>query len=65
VLAASLSRELRRRLVGELGLETVAEWVESEPQAKQLLAWGCTSGQGSLFGMPMPWGYWQEKHPRR
>ena len=52
-------------LAGELGLETVAEWVESEPQAKQLLAWGCTSGQGSLYGLPQPWAHWQEKHPRR
>jgi EAL domain-containing protein (putative c-di-GMP-specific phosphodiesterase class I) len=43
-------------------LETIAEWVESEEQAQQLLAWGCDAGQGSLFGLAKPWEYWREKY---
>jgi EAL domain-containing protein (putative c-di-GMP-specific phosphodiesterase class I) len=43
-------------------METIAEWVETEEQAYQLLAWGCDAGQGSLFGMPQPWEYWRERY---
>jgi diguanylate cyclase (GGDEF)-like protein/PAS domain S-box-containing protein len=44
--------ELARAVItlGEtLGLETVAEGVEHEPQAAALLALGCVAGQGFLF----------------
>jgi diguanylate cyclase len=46
-------------LAQSCGLETIAEWVESEEQASQLLSWGCDGGQGKLFGMPEPWEYWR------
>lgn len=46
----------------ECQLETIAEWVESQPQADLLLSWGCTAGQGSLFGMPAPWEYWRQQN---
>jgi len=44
--------ELARAVVslGEtLGIETVAEGIESESQAEALLALGCVAGQGFLF----------------
>nr|WP_274600149.1 EAL domain-containing protein [Halorhodospira abdelmalekii] len=37
-----------------LGLETVAEGVETEAQRAQLQALGCTIGQGFLWGRPAP-----------
>ena len=37
-----------------LGLQAVAEGVETEAQAEWLLAAGCTLGQGYLFARPMP-----------
>ena len=43
-------------------LETIAEWVESEEQAQQLLDWGCDAGQGSLFGLAQPWEYWRDRY---
>lgn len=47
--------ELARAVVmlGEtLGLDTIAEGVETERQAAALLALGCTAGQGFLFARP-------------
>lgn len=41
-------------LAGELGLEAVAEGVETLQQAAQLRALGCTVGQGFLFSKAMP-----------
>lgn len=41
-------------LAGELGLEAIAEGVETPQQAAQLRALGCTVGQGFLFSKAMP-----------
>jgi len=37
-----------------LGLETIAEGVETQGQAQMLLLLGCEMGQGWLFGRPVP-----------
>ena len=37
-----------------LGLETVAEGIESDKQADALIALGCRAGQGFLFARPGP-----------
>jgi diguanylate cyclase (GGDEF)-like protein/PAS domain S-box-containing protein len=42
------------RLGSELGLEVVAEGVETEEQRALLLSMGCQSAQGWLFGRPGP-----------
>jgi diguanylate cyclase (GGDEF)-like protein/PAS domain S-box-containing protein len=47
--------ELARAVVSlgdTLGIETVAEGIESEPQAEALLKLGCIAGQGFLFAPP-------------
>ncbi len=41
-------------LGGGLGMEVVAEGVEHEAQCAELLALGCTRGQGFLFARPLP-----------
>jgi EAL domain-containing protein (putative c-di-GMP-specific phosphodiesterase class I) len=38
-------------LARELGLETVAEWVQSEEAAAMLIGWGCDYFQGALTGL--------------
>jgi sensor c-di-GMP phosphodiesterase-like protein len=38
----------------ELGLEIIAEGIESEEQADFLRARGCQGGQGYLYGKPAP-----------
>ncbi|MCW8088492.1 bifunctional diguanylate cyclase/phosphodiesterase [Sabulicella glaciei] len=37
----------------DLGIEVVAEGVETETQARSVRALGCTAGQGFLFGRPV------------
>jgi diguanylate cyclase (GGDEF)-like protein len=41
-------------LARALGLEVVAEGIESDAQHAALLGLGCTTGQGFLFGRPVP-----------
>lgn len=41
-------------MAGHLGLEVVAEGVETEEQRRQLEAWGCDIFQGFLLARPMP-----------
>jgi diguanylate cyclase (GGDEF)-like protein/PAS domain S-box-containing protein len=41
-------------MAGHLGLEVVAEGVETDAQRQQLAAWGCDIFQGYLLARPMP-----------
>ncbi len=41
-------------LARTLGIETVGEGIETEPQQQTLLEMGCNFGQGYLFGYPLP-----------
>lgn len=43
------------KLGSSLGMEVVAEGVETAGQIEQLLARGCVVGQGYLLGRPHPW----------
>ena len=45
-------------LASSLGLEVLAEGVETEAQRKALLAMGCVYAQGFLFARPQPPEYW-------
>ena len=40
-------------LARDLGFDLIAKGVETEKQAKLLLAWGCTKAQGFYFGKPL------------
>ena len=51
------SRKIVAAIVGlgnSLGLETVAEGIETEAQADKMLELGCELGQGWLYGRPAP-----------
>ena len=50
-------------LADSLGLELVAEGVETEAQRQALVAMGCTNGQGYLFGRPQPAAHWLASAP--
>ena len=41
-------------LARNLGLQCLAEGIETEEQLAFLIAHGCPLGQGFLFGRPMP-----------
>ncbi len=45
-------------LARSLGLDLVAEGVETEAQRQALVDMGCTYGQGYLFGRPQPAAHW-------
>jgi len=42
------------RMAAELGMQVIAEGVETREQADYLLSVGCTLAQGYLFARPMP-----------
>jgi EAL domain-containing protein (putative c-di-GMP-specific phosphodiesterase class I) len=46
-------------LASALGIEAVAEGIETPAQRDTLLAMGCRYGQGYLLGRPAPIGAWQ------
>jgi EAL domain-containing protein (putative c-di-GMP-specific phosphodiesterase class I) len=51
--AVALARAILS-LAAALGLDTVAEGIEVEAQRETLLGLGCRTGQGFVFGKPMP-----------
>ena len=40
-------------LARELGIDVIAEGVETEAQAKLIASWGCKEAQGFLFSRPL------------
>jgi diguanylate cyclase (GGDEF)-like protein/PAS domain S-box-containing protein len=48
-------------IAGQLGMEVVAEGVETEGERRRLLDLGCRRGQGYLFARPMPAGEFEER----
>jgi EAL domain-containing protein (putative c-di-GMP-specific phosphodiesterase class I) len=50
-------------LARSLGLEVVAEGVETEAQRQALVAMGCTFAQGYFFGRPQAATHWSQSVP--
>ncbi|WP_118134748.1 bifunctional diguanylate cyclase/phosphodiesterase [Oceanicella sp. SM1341] len=50
------------RLGSGLNLEVAAEGIETAGQAGLLLSFGCTTGQGALFGMPVSQAVFEAQH---
>lgn len=51
------SRHILRAILAmcrDLGIDAIAEGIETEEQAELLIEFGCGGGQGWLFGKPMP-----------
>ncbi len=51
-------------LARALGIEAVAEGIETEAQRAALLTMGCLFGQGYLLGRPAPIAHWQDAGAR-
>lgn len=51
---SALRMILIEKIARELGMRVIAEGIETEEQAKLVLAAGCSRGQGYLFGRPKP-----------
>jgi diguanylate cyclase (GGDEF)-like protein len=51
-------------LAGQLGLKTVAEWVQDEAAAMMLRGWGCDYLQGALIGAASVAPPWTEPAPQ-
>lgn len=65
MLGDNSSEAIVRAILGmsaSLGLEVVAEGVETAAQCDFLRAHGCRRFQGYLFGKPRPIGDWQDLH---
>ena len=45
-------------LANSLGLDVLAEGIETEAQHDALRAMGCNYGQGYLYGRPQPASHW-------
>ncbi len=52
-------------IAAQLGMEVVAEGVETEGERRRLLDLGCHRGQGYLFARPMPAAEFEERLPGR
>ncbi len=48
-------------LANALGIEVLAEGIETELQHEALVAMGCVFGQGYLYGRPQPAEYWLQE----
>lgn len=50
-------------MAGSLGMQVIAEGIETEAQQQALEALGCEFGQGFLFGRPQPAEHWLGMSP--
>lgn len=48
-------------LARALGIQVIAEGIETEAQMRVLMAMGCELGQGYLLGRPAPISHWQQQ----
>ncbi|MGA9333095.1 MAG: EAL domain-containing protein [Rudaea sp.] len=51
-------------LAGALGMQVIAEGIETEAQHNALVQLGCECGQGFLYARPQPAHVWIERMPR-